>query len=180
MITDEQAPLRVANCSGFYGDRLTAATEVVSGGPIDVLTGDWLAELTMGILHRQRRRRGQTRGEPGTPIALGALFGARSGDKAGNATLGLWARSDSAHEWLAESFDVETLRSLIPEFTGVELHPWALPNLRAVGVTAVGFLGEGVGSNLASDSQAKSLGEYVLSHTVDVPDRLLAALEALQ
>ena len=47
-------PLRVANCSGFYGDRLSAAREMVDGGPIDVLTGDWLAELTMGILAGQR------------------------------------------------------------------------------------------------------------------------------
>ncbi|MGH9093384.1 MAG: acyclic terpene utilization AtuA family protein, partial [Acidimicrobiales bacterium] len=46
--------LRVANCSGFYGDRLSAAREMVDGGPVDVLTGDWLAELTMGILGRQR------------------------------------------------------------------------------------------------------------------------------
>jgi hypothetical protein len=43
-------PLRIANCSGFYGDRLAAAREMVEGGPIDVLTGDWLAELTMLIL----------------------------------------------------------------------------------------------------------------------------------
>ena len=44
--------LRIANCSGFYGDRLSAAQEMVSGGPIDVLTGDYLAELTMAILWR--------------------------------------------------------------------------------------------------------------------------------
>src|SRR5215467_15911210 len=43
-------PLRIANCSGFYGDRLSAAREMVEGGPIDVLTGDWLAELTMLLL----------------------------------------------------------------------------------------------------------------------------------
>ena len=42
--------LRIANCSGFYGDRLSAAREMVEGGPIDVLTGDWLAELTMLLL----------------------------------------------------------------------------------------------------------------------------------
>ncbi len=50
------APLRVANCSGFLGDRLAAAQEMVTGGPIDVLTGDWLAELTMGLLIQQRKR----------------------------------------------------------------------------------------------------------------------------
>ena len=47
-------PIRIANCSGFFGDRLSAAREMVEGGPIDVLTGDWLAELTMLILARTR------------------------------------------------------------------------------------------------------------------------------
>ena len=49
-------PVRIANCSGFFGDRLSAAREMVEGGDIDVLTGDWLAELTMLILHKQRAR----------------------------------------------------------------------------------------------------------------------------
>ncbi|MBI4883798.1 MAG: DUF1446 domain-containing protein, partial [Actinobacteria bacterium] len=48
--------VRIANCSGFFGDRLSAAAEMVEGGDIDVLTGDWLAELTMLILHKQRSR----------------------------------------------------------------------------------------------------------------------------
>ena len=46
--------LRIANCSGFYGDRLSAAREMVEGGPIDVLTGDYLAELTLLILLKDR------------------------------------------------------------------------------------------------------------------------------
>ncbi|MFQ3366611.1 MAG: hypothetical protein ACI9BS_000751 [Candidatus Poriferisodalaceae bacterium] len=54
VVRDEMAtnPIRVANCSGFFGDRLSAAKEMVEGGPIDALTGDWLAELTMLILSR--------------------------------------------------------------------------------------------------------------------------------
>src|SRR5262249_14723264 len=52
--------LRIANCSGFYGDRLSAAREMVEGGPIDMLTGDYLAELTMAILHRTRAKRPDT------------------------------------------------------------------------------------------------------------------------
>ena len=44
--------IRIANCSGFFGDRISAALEMTSGGPIDALTGDWLAELTMLILSR--------------------------------------------------------------------------------------------------------------------------------
>lgn len=50
------APLRIANCSGFFGDRLSAAKEMVDDGPIDVLTGDWLAELTMLILARTQAK----------------------------------------------------------------------------------------------------------------------------
>ena len=57
--------LRIANCSGFYGDRLSAAREMVEGGPIDVLTGDYLAELTMAILHRKRVK-DETAGYAGT------------------------------------------------------------------------------------------------------------------
>ena len=48
--------LRIANCSGFYGDRMSALREVVEGGPIDVVTGDYLAELTMLILFRARAK----------------------------------------------------------------------------------------------------------------------------
>ena len=58
--------LRVANCSGFYGDKLSAAREMVEGGPIDVLTGDYLAELTMTILYNQKQKRGGNAGYVGT------------------------------------------------------------------------------------------------------------------
>ena len=58
--------LRIANCSGYYGDRLSAAKEMVDGGPIDVLTGDYLAELTMAILFNQKLKRGEDKGYVGT------------------------------------------------------------------------------------------------------------------
>ena len=54
--------IRIANCSGYYGDKLSAAKELVDGGPIDVLTGDYLAELTMGILYSQILQRGSDKG----------------------------------------------------------------------------------------------------------------------
>ncbi len=57
--------IRIANCSGFYGDKLSAAREMVEGGPIDVLTGDYLAELTMAILYSQKMTR-DTGGYVGT------------------------------------------------------------------------------------------------------------------
>ena len=56
--------IRIANCSGFYGDRLDAAREMVEGGPIDVLTGDYLAELTMSILYNQQQSRGENTSAP--------------------------------------------------------------------------------------------------------------------
>ncbi len=58
--------IRIGNCSGYYGDRLAAAKEMVDGGPIDVLTGDYLAELTMTILYNQQQSRGQHMGYVGT------------------------------------------------------------------------------------------------------------------
>ncbi len=57
MSTTTAPPIRIANCSGFFGDRLAAAREMVTGGPIDALTGDWLAELTMLILSRIAAKR---------------------------------------------------------------------------------------------------------------------------
>ena len=49
-------PIVIGNCSGFYGDRLAAAREMVEGGPIDVLCGDYLAELTMLILAKAQAK----------------------------------------------------------------------------------------------------------------------------
>src|SRR6202012_245888 len=48
--------VRIGNCSGFYGDRHSAMREMLTGGPLDVLTGDYLAELTMLILGRDRMK----------------------------------------------------------------------------------------------------------------------------
>src|SRR3954452_9166213 len=48
------AAIRIGNASGFYGDRFAAVREMLTGGPLDVLTGDYLAELTMLILGRDR------------------------------------------------------------------------------------------------------------------------------
>lgn len=53
---DRTRAVRIANCSGFYGDRIGAAREMVEGGPIDVLTGDYLAELTMLILAKAQQK----------------------------------------------------------------------------------------------------------------------------
>src|ERR1700741_3378101 len=51
-----QGVVRIGNCSGFYGDRQSAMREMLSGGDLDYLTGDYLAELTMLILARDRAK----------------------------------------------------------------------------------------------------------------------------
>ena len=58
-MSSEKEKIIIGNCSGFYGDRLSAAKDMVEGGPIDVLTGDYLAELTMTILYNQDEARGR-------------------------------------------------------------------------------------------------------------------------
>ncbi|HEX2486938.1 MAG TPA: acyclic terpene utilization AtuA family protein [Myxococcota bacterium] len=114
---------------------------------------------------------GATRAAP-----LGALFGARSGDKGGNANLGVWARSDLAYAWLERFLTAERLQALLPEAAAHEVRRYAFPNLRALNFVVVGLLGEGVASSLRPDPQAKSLGEWLRARVVDVPEALLAEL----
>ena len=99
--------------------------------------------------------------EPGTP--LGAHFGARSGDKGGNANVGIWARDDAGFAWLAENLTPDVVRRLIPEAATLDMWIHQLPNLRALNMVLVGYLGEGVASSTAFDPQAKGLGEYLRS-----------------
>jgi hypothetical protein len=110
---------------------------------------------------------------PTVRAPLGTLLAARSGDKAGNATLGVWARDDAAHRWLRSWWAEDRIRELIPEAKNLELRTWELPHLRACGVTLVGFLGAGVAANHALDGQAKALGEYLRAKIADIPAGLL-------
>lgn len=100
-------------------------------------------------------------GEP-----LGTWFGARSGDKGGNANVGVWATDDSGYAWLAEHLTAERLRELIPEARDLEVRRYELANLLAVNFVVVGYLGEGVASSTAFDPQAKGLGEYLRSRPI--------------
>ncbi len=106
-------------------------------------------------------------------VPLGTVAGARSGDKGGNANVGFWARTDEAAAWLLSFMTEEAFRALLPEAERlrVDVHP--LPNLRAVNVVVRGLLGEGVASSTRFDPQAKGLGEYLRSRTVEVPVSLL-------
>ena len=106
-------------------------------------------------------------------VPLGTVIGARSGDKGGNANVGLWARTDEAAGWLLGWLDEAAFRALLPEADGLAVSIHALPNLRAVNVVVHGLLGEGVASSTRFDPQAKGLGEYLRSRLVDIPASLL-------
>ena len=108
-------------------------------------------------------------------MPLGRVCGARSGDKGGNANVGLWAQTDEAWDWLSEAITVDRLRELVPEAAGLVIRRYELPNLRALNFVLEGLLGEGVASSVRFDAQAKGLGEYVRSRLVDVPVEVLRA-----
>jgi len=104
---------------------------------------------------------------------LGAAFGARSGDKGGNANVGVWARDELGYAWLAAKLTVDRFRQLVPECGSLEIRRYELPNLRALNFVVVGILGEGVASSVRFDPQAKSLGEYLRSRLVEMPEVLI-------
>ena len=104
---------------------------------------------------------------------LGRVFGARSGDKGGNANVGVWARSEAAYRFLDGFLTVERFRELIPEARELDVHRYALPNLLALNFVVVGLLGEGVSSSTRIDPQAKGLGEWLRARVVDLPVELL-------
>jgi hypothetical protein len=104
---------------------------------------------------------------------LGAVFGARSGDKGGDANVGVWARTDEAYEWLARNLTVARFKELVPEAAPLEVERYELPNLLSLNFVVRGLLGEGVAASTRPDPQAKSLGEYLRAQEVDLPASLL-------
>jgi hypothetical protein len=116
-------------------------------------------------------------GAPGGPASvrapLGRVAGARSGDKGGNANLGVWARTDAGYAWLAGFLTVARLKELLPETAPLPVERYELPNVRALNFVIAGLLGEGVAASTRLDPQAKSLGEWLRARVVDIPAELL-------
>ena len=107
-------------------------------------------------------------------VPLGRIAGARSGDKGGDANLGVFARSDAAFGWLDRFLTVACLKALLPETEPLAVERYALPNLRALNFVIKGLLEEGVAASSRIDAQAKSLGEWLRARHVEVPVDLLA------
>jgi Acyclic terpene utilisation family protein AtuA len=107
-------------------------------------------------------------------VPLGTVFGARSGDKGGNANVGVWARSDAGYAWLESFLTVKRFKELLREARDLRVERYVLPNLRALNFVVVGLLGEGVAASTRMDPQAKSAGEYLRAKHVELPVALLA------
>lgn len=105
---------------------------------------------------------------------LGRIFGSRSGDKGGNANLGVFARSDAAWAWLDANLTTERLRELLPEVAKLPVDRHRLPAIRSLNFVVHGLLEEGVAASTRQDPQAKSLGEWLRARVVELPEALLA------
>jgi hypothetical protein len=117
-------------------------------------------------------------------VPLGRLAYARSGDKGGDANVGVWIPEGhpdrvAAHDWLVDFLDESTVRELLPEAATLDLEIHPLANLKAVNIVIHGLLGEGVASSTRLDPQAKGLGEWLRARDCAIPTTLLPAVEDL-
>src|SRR3954453_20666324 len=104
-----------------------------------------------------------------TRAPLGTVAGARSGDKGGNANVGVWVETDPAFQWLARGLTVEKFKELLPETKENDVERFDLANIRALNFVVHGLLGEGVAAGTRQDPQAKGLGEWLRSRHVNIP-----------
>ncbi|MFC4913995.1 acyclic terpene utilization AtuA family protein [Actinomadura gamaensis] len=110
---------------------------------------------------------------PMREVPLGVIAGARSGDKGGDANIGVWARTPAQFSWLESHLTAERLQELLPETKELRVVRYVLPNLRAVNFVVEGLLQEGVSASTRFDPQGKALGEWLRSRSVIVPEAVL-------
>ncbi len=106
-------------------------------------------------------------------LPLGALAGTRSGDKGGNANVGIFVRSAEAYGWLEDFLTIDRLRQLMPEAANTKIERFVLPNILSINFVIHGILQAGVASSTRQDAQAKGLGEWLRARHVDIPESLL-------
>ena len=110
---------------------------------------------------------------------LGTFVHARSGDKGGDANIGLWVVNDGDPRrparitWLAKLMSPRKVRELVPEAAELEVDVYVLPDLGGVNVVVHGLLGQGVAASTRFDPQAKGLGEWLRSRIVHIQEDLL-------
>jgi hypothetical protein len=112
-------------------------------------------------------------------VPLGTFVHARSGDKGGDANLGLWVAHDGSASyddrvsWLLDVVTPDFVRILLPEAAELDVEVFALRNLGGVNVVLHGLLGQGVAASTRFDPQAKGLGEWARSRYVEIPEPLV-------
>ena len=107
-------------------------------------------------------------------VPLGAFVGTRSGDKGGDANLGVYARNEAGWAWIDHELTVERLRVLLPETAEMTIDRYRYPNLQALNFVIRGLLQEGVAASTRQDAQAKALGEWLRARVVAVPSPVIA------
>jgi hypothetical protein len=106
-------------------------------------------------------------------VPFGRVFAARSGDKGGNANLGVWAKTAEAYAFLREFLTTDRLKDLLRDLSSYEIERYELPNLLALNFYIKGILGEGAAASLRMDAQAKTLGEYLRARMVELPESII-------
>ncbi len=155
LVSADLVPQHVAVLGG--GRSVVESVAPEGGGPVAAVVPD-LPEAPSGETRR---------------VPLGTILGSRSGDKGGNANLGVFARSIEAYAWMAQELTVERMRELLPEAAGLSIDRHELPNLWSLNFVIHGILQEGVAASTRQDGQAKSLGEWFRARHADIPVRLL-------
>lgn len=155
LVSADLVPQHVAVLGG--GRSVVESVAPEGGGPVAAVVPD-LPEVPSGETRR---------------VPLGTILGSRSGDKGGNANLGVFARSIEAYAWMAQELTVERMRELLPEAAGLSIDRHELPNLWSLNFVIHGILQEGVAASTRQDGQAKSLGEWFRARHADIPVRLL-------
>ncbi len=146
-------------------DGITRPVEV----PLSKSGGRFVSEVTNSAHQiRNQLEFGET-----VRIPLGHIVGARSGDKGGNANIGVWTKREDQYDWLVSFLTIEKVKQLLPETNGLEMRMCHFPNLSALNIVTVGLLDEGVAASTRFDGQAKGLGEWLRSRFVDVPASLI-------
>jgi hypothetical protein len=110
---------------------------------------------------------------PTVRVPFGRVFATRSGDKGGNANLGVWAKTSGAYAFLREFLTTEKLLELLKDLKGFGIDRYELPNLLALNFYIHGVLGEGAAASVRLDAQAKTLGEYLRAKLIDIPVSLM-------
>ena len=106
-------------------------------------------------------------------IPIGTIYAARSGDKGGNANLGIWGRSSESYFFLKEKLTAEKLKELLPDTAPFEIIRYEFPNLYGLNFYIKGFLQDGVAATTKMDGQAKTLGEYLRVKKMNIPLSLI-------